>query len=215
QMNDKQIRQDVIDELEFEPSIDAANIGVLAKDGIVTLTGHVPLYAQKLTAERAAWRVRGVKAVVQDIEVRYNGDPASDEQIAKRALDILRWDGTVPRQVHVTMNRGWLTLSGEVDWQFQRHNAEKDLRGLTGVVDITNDIARKPPAQGNVVKDKILEACKRNAEIEARQIDIAIRDGGTVVATGEVDNWMERQAVARAVWATPGVKAFQDRLTIG
>jgi len=214
-MNDKQIRQDVIDELEFEPSIDAANIGVLAKDGIVTLTGHVPLYAQKLTAERAAWRVRGVKAVVQDIEVRYNGDPASDEQIAKRALDILRWDGTVPRQVHVTMNRGWLTLSGEVDWQFQRHNAEKDLRGLTGVVGITNDITLKPTAQANVVKDKILEAFKRNAEIEARQIDIAIRDGGTVVATGEVDNWMERQAVARAVWATPGVKAFQDRLTIG
>lgn len=214
-MNDKQIRQDVIDELEFEPSIDAANIGVLAKDGVITLTGHVPIYAQKLVAERAAWRVRGVKAVVQDIEVRYNGAPGSDEQIAKRALDILRWDGTVPEQVHVTMNHGWLTLSGEVDWQFQRTNAEKDLRGLAGVVGITNDITLKPVAQAAAVKGKILEAFKRNAEIEARQIDIAVRDGGTVVATGEVDNWVERQAVARAVWATPGVKAFQDKLTIG
>lgn len=213
-MNDKQLRQDVVDELEFEPSIDAADIGVLVEDGVVTLNGHVPLYAHKLAAERAAWRVRGVRAVVQDIEVRHAGDRGSNEEIARRALDILRWDGTVPEQVHVTMNDGWLTLSGQVDWQYQRDNAEKDLRGLSGVVGITNDITLKPVAQAGTVRTKIEEALKRNAEIQAGQIQVEISDGGTVTVTGEVDNWVEKRAVERAIWSIPGVRALHDHLVI-
>lgn len=213
-MNDKQLRQAVIDELEFEPSIDAADIGVLAQDGIITLNGHVPVYSQKMAAERAAWRVRGVRAVVQDIAVRYTGDPNSDDQIAKRAVDVLRWDSTVPSQVHLTVNDGWITLSGEVDWQFQRNNAEKDLRALSGVLGITNSITLKPAAQLAVVKDKIEEALKRNAEIEAKRIQVDIRDGGTVTLNGFVDNWSERQAVQHAVWSTPGVRVLHDNLAI-
>lgn len=213
-MNDKQLRQDVVDELEFEPSIDAADIGVLVEDGVVTLNGHVPLYAHKLAAERAAWRVRGVRAVVQDIEVRHAGDRGSNEEIARRALDILRWDGTVPEQVHVTMNDGWLTLSGQVDWQYQRDNAEKDLRGLSGVVGITNDITLKPVAQAGTVRTKIEEALKRNAEIQAGQIQVEISDGGTVTVSGEVDNWVEKRAVERAIWSIPGVRALHDHLVI-
>lgn len=213
-MNDKQLRQDVIDELEFEPSIDAADIGVLVEDGVVTLNGHVPLYAHKLAAERAAWRVRGVKAVVQDIEVRHAGDRSSNEEVAKRALDILRWDGTVPEQVHVTMNDGWLTLSGQVDWQYQRDNAEKDLRGLSGVVGITNNITLKPVAQAGTVRKRIEDALKRNAEIQAGQIQVEINDGGTVTVSGEVDNWVEKRAVERAIWSIPGVRALHDNLVI-
>lgn len=213
-MNDKQLRQDVIDELEFEPSIDASDIGVLAEDGVVTLNGHVPVYAQKVAAERAVWRVRGVKAVVQDIEVRHAGAPASDEEIARRAVDVLRWDGSVPEQVRVTVDDGWITLAGEVEWQFQRTNAEKDLRGLTGVLGITNNITLRPAAQVSAVKSRIEDALKRNAEIEARQIQVEVRDGGTVTLRGVVDNWSERQAVERAVWSTPGVKALNDNLSI-
>jgi osmotically-inducible protein OsmY len=213
-MNDKQLRQDVIDELEFEPSLDASDIGVLAEDGVVTLNGHVPVYAQKVAAERAAWRVRGVKAVVQDIEVRHDGASTSDDQIAKRAVDVLRWDGTVPEQVRVTVDNGWITLAGEVEWQFQRANAEKDLRGLTGVLGITNNITLRPAAQVSVVRSRIEDALRRSAEVEAGQIQIDIRDGGTVTLRGFVDNWSERRAVERAVWSVPGVKALNDNLTI-
>lgn len=213
-MDDKQLRQDVIDELEFEPSIDAADIGVLVEDGVVTLNGHVPIYAHKLAAERAAWRVRGVKAVVQDIEVRLAGDRSSNEQIAKRALDILRWDGTVPEQVHVTVNDGWLTLSGVVDWQYQRDNAEKDLRGLAGVAGITNKITLKPVAEVGAVRTRIEEALKRNAEIQAGQIQVEINEGGTVTVDGKVDNWVEKRAVERAIWSIPGVRAVRDNLVI-
>ena len=213
-MNDKQLRQSVMDELEFEPSIDASDIGVLAENGVITLNGHVPLYAQKLAAERAAWRVRGVKAVVQDIEVRYNGMAPNDEQIAKRAADLLRWDGTIPDQVHVTVSHGWVTLSGEVDWQFQRRNAELDLRSMTGVLGISNDITLKPVPQAAAVKGRIEDALKRNAELEAKQIRVDISEGGAVTLTGFVDNWSERKAVERAAWSAPGVKAVRDQLSI-
>lgn len=213
-MNDKQLRQSVMDELEFEPSIDASDIGVLAENGVVTLNGHVPLYAQKLAAERAAWRVRGVSAVVQDIEVRYNGMAPNDEQIAKRAADLLRWDGTIPEQVHVTVSNGWVTLSGEVDWQFQRRNAELDLRSMTGVLGISNNITLKPVAQASAIKDRIEDALKRSAELEAKQIRVDISDGGAVTLSGFVDNWSERKAVERAAWSAPGVKAVRDQLSI-
>jgi osmotically-inducible protein OsmY len=213
-MSDKQLRQNVIDELGFEPSIDAANIGVLAEAGVVTLNGHVPTYAQKVEAERAAWRVRGVKAVVQDIEVRYAGSPASDDQIAKRALDVIRWNSTVPDDIHLTVNDGWITLSGEVDWQFQRTGAEESLRNLTGVLGITNNISLKSKAQLSVVRERIEDALKRNAELEARQIQVEIRDNGTVTLSGFVDNWSERRAVERAVWSAPGVKVLHDNLSI-
>lgn len=213
-MNDRQLRQNVVDELGFEPSIDAANIGVAVDGGVVILSGHVPTYAQKVAAERAAWRVRGVKAVVQDIEVRYAGTPTSDDEIAKRAIELLRWNSSVPDAIRVTVNDGWITLTGEVDWQFQRTGAEASLRGLAGVNGITNNIALRAKPRATEVRERIEEALKRNAELEARQIQVDIRDNGTVTLNGFVDNWSERRAVERAVWSAPGVRALNDNLSI-
>ncbi len=214
-MNDKQLRQDVIDELDFEPMIDSADIGVLAADSVITLTGHVPTYAQKIAAERAVWRVKGVKAVIQNIAVQYNGE--GDEDLAKRALGVLRWDSTVPDDVHLTVHRGWITLTGEVTWQFQRTNAESALRRLVGVVGITNNIKLKPKAspQVDAVKRRIEDALKRSAEVEARQIRVDIRDAGKVTLEGRVDTWTERAAVERAAWSVPGVQAVVDHLAVG
>lgn len=214
-MNDKQIQKLVMDELDFEPSIDAAGIGVQAENGVVTLTGEVPSYAQKLAAERAAWRVRGVKAVVQNVAVQPAGSGSSDEQIAARALDALRWNVTLPADaLHVSVDHGWVTLAGSVDWQYQRRNAEEALRFLRGVTGVTNRIELKPHAQPAAVHQRIEEALKRNAQVEARKIEVRIENGNTVVLQGKVDNWLERAAVERAAWSAPGVSSVVDRLTI-
>jgi len=214
-MNDKQLRQSVIDELDFEPSIDSADIGVMAEDSVITLTGHVPAYGQKLATERAAWRVKGVKAVVQNINVRYSTDATSDEEIAKRALSVLLCDSTLPNDIRLTVNKGWITLEGQVSWQYQLANAENDLRHLLGVTGISNNITIKPRAQVSVVKQHIEDALKRSAEIEARQIRIEVKDGNTVTLEGRVDTWSERMAVEHAAWSAPGVKSVVDHLTIG
>jgi osmotically-inducible protein OsmY len=215
-VNDKQLRQHVIDELDFEPSIDSADIGVVAEDSVVTLSGHVPTYAQKLTAERAAWRVKGVRAVAQNIKVQRSGDPESDEEIAKRALGLLRWDSTVPKDaLRVTVSNGWLTLHGEVHWQFQRINAEKDLRNLHGLTGITNNLTLKPVARLSEVQRHIEDALKRNAEVEARKITVQVEPDGEVRLEGTVDTWRERHSIERAAWSVPGVRAVDDRITIG
>jgi osmotically-inducible protein OsmY len=216
-MNDKQLRQDVIDELDFEPSIDSADIGVQAENGVVTLTGHVPGYTQKLSAERAVWRVKGVKAVVEKLQVHYGGKRDSDEEIARRSLDVLKWDSTVPSTVQVTVQDGWLSLGGSVQWQYQRRNAELDLLKLAGVKGINNNITieSKPPADPKEVRQKIEQALKRNAELEAQQIRVDVREGGTVMLDGHVDSWRERSAAERAAWSAPGVRSVVDHLTIG
>ena len=216
-MNDKELRQLVMDELEFEPSIDSAGIGVCAEHGVVTLSGHVPSYTQKLAAERAAWRVKGVKAIAQEIEVRLPGDArTNDDEIAQRALNSLAWSSAIPRDaVKVRVADGWVTLSGQVDWNYQREAAESEVRKLTGLVGVINDITLNPAAQMVDVKQKILDALKRHAELEARDIRVEIREGGTVRLEGGVDNWDERQAVERAVWSAAGVHAIDDRLHIG
>lgn len=213
--DDRRLQQSVQDELEFEPSIDCSHIGVTAEDGVVTLSGHVPSYAQKTAAERAAWRVKGVKAVVQEIDVHYPNDPPTDEEIAKRALGVLRWNSTVPDTVHVKVSDGWVTLEGEVDWQYQRAAAERGLHALAGVRGITNLVALRPKATPGVVRERIVEALKRSAEVEANAIRVDVREGGTITLEGTVDNWAERAAVEHAVWSTPGVKAVVDRLAIG
>lgn len=213
-MTDKKLQKLVMEELEFEPSIDSADVGVLAEDGVVTLTGHVPSYVQKLAAERAAWRVRGVRAVVQNIVVRYAGEPTSDEEIAKRAVELLKWDSTTPEGIRVTVNKGWLTLEGQVDWQFQRNAAESVLRKLRGVVGITDNITLKPAARAETVRQRIENALKRSAEVEARQIRITVNDGGAITLEGKVHDWSERVAVERAAWSSPGVNSVNDRLTI-
>jgi osmotically-inducible protein OsmY len=216
-MDDKQLRQDVLDELEFEPSIDAANIGAAVENGVVTLSGHVPNYWQKTVAERAVWRVKGVKALAEEIKVRFPNDRKdADDQIAERAVSMLAWDASVPKDaVRVKVQDGWITLSGEVSWQFQRIAAEADVRKLTGVIGVSNNITIKAMVQAPDVRKRIEDALKRCAEVEARQISINVRDNGAVMLEGKVDNWDERRAVERAVWSAPGVRLVDDRITIG
>lgn len=216
-MNDKELRQFVLDELEYEPSIDAANIGVAAERGVVTLTGYVTDYAQKKATERAAWRVKGVKAIAQEIEVRLPGDKQqNDDEIAQRILSIFAWNTVIPKdQVKVKVSDGWVTLSGKVDWHYQRAAAEAEVRKLTGVKGLINDIGLTKAAQIGDVKQRIQEALRRHSEVEASKIRIDIRGEGTVSLEGQVDNWDERQAVERAAWSAPGVRIVEDRLTIG
>lgn len=217
ELNDKQLRQNVIDELDFEPSIDSADIGVTAENGVLTLSGHVPSYSQKMAAERAAWRVKGVKAIAQEIQVRLASDKKSnDDEIAQRAINILAWNSSVPQNaVQVKVQNGWVTLAGQVSWNYQRVAAEADVRKLSGVVGVVNDISLTPAAQPADIKQRILGALKRHAEVEASHIRVTVRDGGAVSLEGDVDNWDEREAVQRAAWSTPGVRAVEDHLRIG
>ena len=165
-MNDKTLRQNVIDELNYDPSIDSADIGVAAENGVVTLTGYVPTYLGKLAAERAAWRVKGVKAIAQEIEVRLPSDTkTNDDQIAQRALNILSW--SVPASsdsVKVKVQDGYVTLTGTVPWNYQRRAIEASVRQLSGVRGVVNGISLRPVASQADVRDRITGALKRGGK---------------------------------------------------
>ncbi len=209
------LREAVVDELEFEPSIDTARIGVtVGDDGVVTLSGHVGTYIQKVAALGAARRVKGVHAVADEIAISQDGPAASDEDVARRALLILQWDSMVPADaVKLTVREGWVTLTGEVSWQFQRDAAEEAMGRLSGVRGITNGIVLKPAAQVANVNAQIESALKRRAETEARAITVTVRDG-VVTLTGDVETWAERQAVRSAAWAAAGVRTVEDHLRV-
>lgn len=214
-MTDRNLHQAVLDEFEWDPSFNAAHIGVAVEDGIVTLSGHVASYAEKVAAERAAKRVAGVRGVAQEIEVRYPSDKkTADDQIAKRALDMLSWDTTIPEdKISVTVQKGWVTLSGEVNWGYQRSQAENAVRRLSGVTGVTNIIAVKTAVRATDVKERIEKALKRNAEVESNSIRVSVT-GGKVVLEGKVKAWYERDLVERTAWAAPGVTAVEDRISI-
>jgi osmotically-inducible protein OsmY len=215
-MNDKELRQNVIDELEFEPSIESANIGVAADSGVVTLSGHVTSYLQKIDAERAVWRVKGVKAIAEELEIRLPWDKkVNDDEIAKRAIDILAWSTLVPSEsIKVVVRDGWVSLSGQVDWNYQRDAAADEIRKLTGVLGLDNNITLAPTAQKIDIRQRVMDALKRHAEIEASRIDIEVGAGGSVTLSGLVDDWEERRAIKRAVWSAPGVHSIEDNLRI-
>lgn len=215
-MGNKFLRQNVLDELEFEPSIEAANIGVAVDNGVVTLTGHVPNYWQKTIAESAVWRVKGVKAIAQEIEVRFPTEKQdSDDQIAERAVNLLSWDASVPKNaIRVKVQSGWVTLEGEVNWQYQRNAAETDIRKLTGVIAVSNHIVIKPMVQAPDIRKRIEDALKRYAEVESQQISVEVRDNGTIRLDGKVHNWEELQTVKRAAWSAPGVRVVDDHIRI-
>jgi osmotically-inducible protein OsmY len=214
-MDDKTLRQNIIDELEFDPSIDAAHIGLAVDDGVVTLSGHVSSYEEKLAAEQAVRRVEGVKAIAQEIEVRYKYQlKTDDDQIARRAVDVLAWNLVPADGVQVTVQKGWVTMSGKVDWQYQKVAAESAVSKLAGVSGITNLIELKPYAEPKDVKHKIMAALHRSAQIEANHVQVTVI-GGKVKLDGKVKAWYERDIVRRAAWSAPGVTQVEDNLRVG
>jgi osmotically-inducible protein OsmY len=214
---DKELQQSVMDELRDEPSLEAARIGVAADKGVVTLTGSVASYAEKLIAEDAAKRIFGVRAVANDVQVELrDGHKRTDTEVAKAAVEALRWHSMVPDEwVKVTVDKGWLTLEGTVDWKYQKDAAEHAVKHLVGVRAVTNAITVKPTAPLKIgeVKHHIFEAFRRSAELEARRIGIDAHDG-KVVLHGNVHDWSEVREAQRAAWSTPGVADVENRLLV-
>ncbi|MGD0720496.1 MAG: BON domain-containing protein [Roseiarcus sp.] len=214
-MSDIGLRQYIMDELEFEPSVNAAHIGVAVEHGVATLSGHVASYAEKIATERVVQRVKGVRAIAQEIEVRYpEAKKTADDEIAKRALQIIGWDTTVPDDgVKIKVQNGWITLSGDVEWHYQRAAAEEAVRKLSGVLGVSNLLAVRPRVNAHDVKSRIEDALRRNAEIEATGVRVNV-SGSTVTLEGSVASWHERAVAEQAAWAIPGVGIVEDRLIV-
>lgn len=212
-MDDLKLRDLVEEELEWEPSVDAADIGVAVDDGVVTLLGHVGSFAEKLAAEAAAKRVSGVRAIAQEIIVEFGASPMpTDEEIAKRAVNVLDWDVSIPKgQVQAKVQKGVVTLTGKVNWRFQAEQARNRISSLPGVRAVSNLIKIKPAVSTTDIKDRIEKALHRNADLEAQRIRVAVADG-KVTLSGTVEAWHDRDVAERAAWSAPGVTAVEDNI---
>jgi osmotically-inducible protein OsmY len=213
--SDTQIQQDVIAELKWEPSVDAAHIGVEVHDGIVTLAGHVSSHAEKWDAERAAQRVSGVNGLAVEIDVKLPGSSKRDDaDIARSAENVLQWTTYLPENsVKVMVENGWITLTGTVDWGYQRRYAVKAVRHLMGVTGVSDQIAVKPSEVANPIKSSIEAALKRRARDDEQNISVAVA-GGDVTLTGTAYNWFDRELANRSAWGTPGVRHVTDNIAI-
>ena len=212
---DSQLQSDVMDELVWDPSIDHAHIGVTAKGGVVTLSGFVSNYAQKMTAEHAAERVHGVQGIAEELKVRFLFDPkTSDEEIARRILDMFAWDVTIPNdKVMVKVEKGYVTLTGTLDWNYQKQEARKAAGRISGVLGVNNLIKISNAVAVGDVRERIMAAFKRSATADASALTVTA-DGSTVKLSGEVHGRHERQVAERTAWAAPGVFFVEDNIVV-
>jgi osmotically-inducible protein OsmY len=212
---DSKLREDVMNQLSWEPNLDEKKIGVAVENGVVTLSGVVNNYAHKTAAEKAAKKVFGVKAVAEDIEVKY-GDAfkKTDTEIAKAAVNALKWNMSVPDdKVMVKVENGWVSLTGEVQWDFQRNAAKRAIENLLGVKHVNNNIALKQEVKATDIKDKIKTAFERSADIEAKNIRVEV-DGHTVTLKGTVHSLAEKDEARKAAYKAPGVYNVKNELKI-
>lgn len=212
---DAQLRGDVVAELTWDPMITATNIGVIVKDGVVTLTGHPSSHAEKHAIERAVQRVKGVKGVAIELNVKLAaGYERTDADIAAAAERALEWNVLVPDdKVHPMVENGWVTLNGEVEWEYQGRAAEAAVRNLLGVTGITNQVVVKPKFTPGDIEKNIHDALLRQAEREAREIEVSVQ-GAQVMLNGKVRSFAERKAVQAAAWSAPGVASVTNNLRI-
>ena len=212
-MSDEQLKKAVLEELTWEPSVSPADIGVIAKDGIVTLTGHVKTFAEKHAAETATRRVKGVRAVAEEIEVRLPFESKrGDDQIAAAAADRITWDVVVPDAVKIKVEKGWLTLDGQVEWHYQKEAAERAVRNLFGVVGVRNMITIKPTVDTAKIGEDIRHALHRSWFFDPAILVSA--DGGKVHLSGTVQSPYDRRVAAATAWAAPGARSVENDIRV-
>lgn len=212
---DAQLKKDVNAELEWEPSVNASEVGVAVKDGVVTLSGHIDTYVEKHAIETAVQRVAGVKAIAMEIDVKLDpGHKRSDSEIALAAESALKWHALVPdERIKVSVEKGWITLKGELDWDYQRQSAEKAVRPLIGVLGVTNAITLKASTTPSNVASRIRDAFTRHAQREAKRIEVIV-NGSVVTLQGTVDSWPERAAAYGAAWSAPGITSVINEIEV-
>jgi osmotically-inducible protein OsmY len=212
---DSQLQEAVLAELRWEPSVVAGHIGVSARAGVVTLTGHVESFMQKLAAEAATRRVKDVKAVAEELEVKLPYDMRRDDtDIASASVERLAWDVSVPKnRIAVQVEKGWVTLTGEVDWHYQKDAAAQDIHHLLGVVGVSNQIGINPLIDTSNVSDDIMHALHRSWFFDPKTVNVTA-DGGRIRLTGTVHSWHDRQVAAETAWAAPGATAVENDLTV-
>jgi osmotically-inducible protein OsmY len=213
--SDSEIERDVKEELQWDPDLDATDIAVSVKKGVITLTGFVKSYTDKYEAEAAAKRVAGVSGVANDLEVRMPSvDERPDPEIARDAVAAIKSQLPISSEhIKVVVKNGWVTLEGQAEWQYQKSTAENAVRRIKGVKGVSNLIVLRPRAEPSEIKNKILEAFKRNAEVDANRIQIETH-GSEVVLKGTVRSWIEREEAERVAWSAPGVTNVEDRIVV-
>lgn len=215
-MSDKALQEAVMRELEWDPSVDAAHIGVAAKDGAVTLTGHVSSYSQKWAAVRAAERVFGVKAVADELKVKLSGvDTRDDQDIAEQIAQTFKWNTLIPDTVHAEVRNGFVTLKGEVEWTYQKNEAERAIRNISGITGVSNLITVKPKVKPNPteIEERIRDAITREANLDARRIWVSTHNG-TAELHGTVHSFWEKRLAEQAAESAPGVAKVENQLAV-
>ena len=212
---DSDLKKAVLDELGWEPSVNAAHIGVTANAGVVTLTGHVDSFAHKLGAEKAASRVRGVKALAEEMEVKLPWEiKRGDEAIAAAAIERLSWNSTVPNDVvQVKVAKGWVILAGTVAWRFEKDAAEQDIRMLSGVIGVLNEIVVRPTVNASNVKEEIERALHRSWYYDPNTIEVSAQ-GGKIKLTGNVSTWNARRLAGSTAWSAPGAISVENDIGV-